>query len=833
MTDTSTPTDPSVDPQVVDPTKVIPTLAAQNTKSVNAAQQADDVLGSFIQTNNQIQAQREANLQSTVTAKNQINDTVQKSTQDFTSTVQPIFQRRVAIANRQAEIAAMNPFERFVKGITSREYNPVALANADKAAQDQLAAQGQMYQATMGVNDTLLKGVQDTYDNNDALLQLHAQDGLQDVQLASQVAGSAQQVFGAEVAGLNAQSDVMRAQSQARQDLLGGMTLDQVNHALTQAHANNGNVIVNGVTLREGELKDLQMSWQDKNLALESRQVALSAGRIDLANAQESRLISHMTGPELEAAVSSGGKYRGQTLNQEALTQALAVSHQRSADIANQSTMTTGVNVGIQAINGLAQNQRYTEQQATGLFGQIPKELQSQGLSIAARVTAFSQGFQDANSKGAGAQYVAQNMPQLQAMQKEQEDLRAQLATRYGGTDKNVQAVAMGWLSGQPVSGETAVKGLITLARNGLPAGTHLTPAAQQQFNTAKAIVQQADAGSAGDSVNSLFNAATGRANTSAAQKETNLESTLTRALQSGYSNNSMSQALASAPRIAATVNDTRGQPLAFSRITPQDFAQAQQSGDAEGYRVIAHNLGIKPQEAEMLFRQGPSGNQMGQLTQKAAAGKRPAPNYAELSAQLQAAQSQGLLKALDLGPRLNGVRPSQAYVEAMNNPEVQKKMMDGTQNQASANLGEYVLNNIAPNSFNQTLYGYGTSLQNAYSTQQNNMRNESIRAAPETMADPYKFTGAALATMKDMSPSERQELTNAVRAAVPTNYSISDSTPIDSAKEISDRIDTWMNTKNPSPALDAIRRKAQAQWTDAKSHARGLLQFQIDHGSQ
>lgn len=815
------------DTSIVDPFGIVDVLKTQNNTAVDRAKQADTFLSSFMAENDKVQVEREANLKAAVEAKAAVNTTVQTESQNLTKTIQPLFQRRTAIADRQAEMVSMNPITRLFKGITDRGYNPTDLARADEAAKQQIQAHGQLFQETMRAQGTILQGIEEGYNSNDAILQLHAANQSQDAQLLTQLAGSAAQVFGAELQGLQAQGEVVRAQSLARQNLLSGMTAEQVNQAFAQANAAPNKVaVVNGVPLRAGELRDLQMSWQEKDLSLRSRQVALAAGQIDLANAQEAKLISHMTSAELESAVAGGGKYRGQTLNQELLTRALAADSQKKNLIADQAFQASGVGVATRAIQSVAQGQEFLRTRSAGIFGQVPREVEQQGLNIAARVTQYQEGLARATQSGAGAAYVAQNMPELQKMQADQMKLAEDLSKRFS-TNRDAQATAMGWLTGQTISGETNVKGLISLARTGLPAGVRLSGAAQQQFQRVQQMVTEHDKGGgpAGQGIDGILGAATGRG-TSATQREQSFINDVTKAMQSSYNATSMNDVIKSAPTIAANVRGENGLPLSLSRVPVQEFNSAVASGDRRGLEIIGRQLNLRPEQVETMFSQGPTGAAF-QNVQK---NKKDA-DFSALQRQLLSAQTQATMVALDqTSVAHDGFKPSAAYAAAMQNPQFQQQVMTGIANRAQGNLGEYIIGGVAPNSFDSTFYQYSQHVGQAYADVQHNALMERARVAPEILGNPVRFADAAIGAVPGITDAEHRALYAAMVSQIQQQpgyrpAGLEDPANTDHPTSEASQIDAIITQgKFADPAIESVRRKAAAAWEQSKASARGSL---------
>ena len=265
------PSDASQTGNVVDAFTAVPQLAQDQAAAQGRASSTDQFIQSVINQTPAILQDRAALLAQKVAAEKTLNDSVQNETQNYSAAVAPIFQKRIAIAGREAELAQMNPIQRMMAGIFSQGHNQDYLDAQDAAAAKQLQALDANHQAILGIHDTVAKVLTSNYENQDAIDQLKLQDNNEQVRMGLQGVASANQVVDTEVAGLKANEQVLRSQALARQQLMDSLTHGQINQAYAQATKQGGTTVINGTPVNAGELKTMADNWSQKELALEVR----------------------------------------------------------------------------------------------------------------------------------------------------------------------------------------------------------------------------------------------------------------------------------------------------------------------------------------------------------------------------------------------------------------------------------------------------------------------------------------------------------------------------------------------------------------------------------
>lgn len=745
---------------VVDPFTIGPTIRAQNQTAVERAKRADDVLTATTSAIDARQEQRLGLLTTAVAAKTDLGRQVADQTTAFRDSVTPIFQRREAIASRMVEYSNMNPFKRALTNLVSFGNDEESLKAKDDALAHQLGVMGAEYQTNMGAANTMLQTIDTQLQGQDSILTLQDANDSVDFQLASQGVGSAQTMFQTSLQGLSAENEIMRGKAQARIDLLSGMQPAQINAALADARKKGGTTIVNGVELRAGELQEASMSWQDKELALQSRQLAIQSQRMDLAAQQEVKIINSMTGPELDAAIQAGGIYRGQRLNQIALTQAYGAMRTRQGLIVDQAGQAGAPALASSMLTAIGGRARQAQGRALSLFGQIPGEMDALDRSLAARMNSYAEGQRAATRAGAGAAYAEANLPAFQAMLKEQQDTWAKMAKKWSGGNADLEAVGLAVLSGSPLNSEQATRGLITMARGGIPAGTKLSGPAAATMARVKALVTQYDAGKPGDDINSLMSRVTGKKPVIDPELIARVQKEVVRQQTSTL----MDSVLQATPAIAAQIMGPDGKPHPFSQVNPQDFLSSVHAGDEEGYRRVGQMLGLKPDQTRTLFSQGTAGPMWAQVVKKD-----PSANFAQLGQQLAALQNQSTLQHLDASPSATATfKPSKAYADLMMSPQYQQAVSRAAQGQMQSSAGDYIVGSIAGQGFDSSFYNYAQSVPRSYAA----LEARSIALVRERQArirstNPWDSTNVALGTIQGISPKDQQSLVAAVRQVV------------------------------------------------------------------
>jgi hypothetical protein len=809
-----------------------PQMAKDSAVAVDRARAADDVLSSFVTTNDQVAQTREANLSKVVAAKKAVSDQVSSEIDGFNQTVTPIFQKREAIAARQTELSQMNPLKRWLLGTVSNQYNDNYLANEQKALTSQLQVHSTDFQTLMGIHDDVVKNLDSVFEGQDSINRLHLENASQDVRLAMQGVGTAQQVLQTEQQGIAANADLIRTQSMARTDLMGSMTPEQVNRAYADATKNGGTTVVNGIPLRAGELKDLGMQWHDKQVTLQSRDLALRANQVELAQTLENQYIGKMSGPEIKAAIANGGKLpNGHMLNQESLTRALAASQQQSTMMADSAVQQSAYGIYANGLKTITAGVQGGLVRAQSLFGTTPDEINRLNNGIAAKLNGISAGAKAAHDAGPEAEraYVAKVLPDIQAIQEAQDKTNKSLADRWSGGDPNLKIIAESWLSGTPVNSESAAKGMIAFARHDIPAGTKLSPGANATIIKVRQIVQQFDGGAAGDSVSAMMAKTTKRAK---GEEDPKLVSAVEQAIRGSYNQTTMDSLFQAAPQIARNIVGPDGQPHPFSRVDPADLSAALRHGDEEGLKVLSRKLGLSPDKTKTLFDAGEGGSQW-----KLYKNQHPDADFGQMARAYNAQQNMATLIALDHSASAKpGFKPSEAYTSLLHNPQFQQQAESLAAAQGGNSPGDYMLHSIAGTHFSSKMFSQADNVAQAQAA----IRQRTLQQATETSMklrnlNPVDSARVALHAIPGLSAPEAELL---LQHTIPLANAQSNANGTVSADGYSGAIDSVIqHQKFQDPNLERIRRTAAAAWPQIRPQVNkgimGLLAAPVDYGNQ
>lgn len=817
--------------QVVDPFKVTPQMAKDAQTTVDRARQTDDLMTGFIAAASENDKAKEQVLSQQVAAKQGILAEADKDTESLKATAVPIFQRRQAIADREADLAAMNPLKRGIMSIFSLSHNQTWLEQQDKALANRLQTHAQSYQTLMGLRADKLKQIDAEAENQTALNDLHVTNMGLDVQRHQQLTGSASQIFSTEVQGLEGQVSVLRAQGAARADILSGLTAPQVNAALADATSKGGQTVINGVTLRAGELKDLSMQWKEKDISLQSRALALQASQLNLAEAHEQRYWSHASLPEIENAMRTGKMPDGTSANQELLGRAFIGAQQRNQAVAGAVGQSGNLEQLVGTTKALATDVARASQRASTLFSNLPPEMQVQADAITTQISGLAGKVAEAQSKGVGEQYATQALAQIQELRQKYRKVVTDQAAKWGGGDKDLTAIAVASMTGDALNPMDSAQGLIKLARTGLPPGTQLTPQAQGILNQVKTVVTNYDSKGApgmnkpGDAWSSF---ASGGKKPNPKEVSTDLTQEVIQTITKAYTGSSLTEGVKSAPTLARTVPDSQDptKPHPFTRVNPQDYYQAVATGDEMGYQVLAKALGINANEAKRMFTKPTDEDTKKTLKMNGADGRPETLTFAEAKTRLTAIQTSQMLTALDHSNSATpGFKPSSAYVDLWSNPDFQNKLTGALDSRSKAtSAGDYAIHSIAGTQLGTSVQGFSGLLQRqaAANDQQQYQRRVQV-AAKLRNSDPVTSALITVHSVPGLDTASGNRLVTAIANQYQADRGAGPAADVANlAKDavlgqrpFADYIDqTIMQGKFQDPQLERIRQIAAKDWT-------------------
>lgn len=753
----------------------------------------------------------------------QIASTKQSIFQDFSireadleAKIKPLQERRQAIVDRIASLDAMSPLERRIKSAFNSDYDPRVLRGRLERVEMQLEG----HQKTYSELNTLRSGVAalsvDANSADVAALDAQSHTILADAQLLGQVAGAVHSNLDATLLPGQLQADQIRLQNVAKAQLLGNMTVERVNQLYQQAQTSpDGTITIDGTKLTVGELQTQARNSQQRDLSFRSMKAAYAAGDMQLAQEQESQFIDHMTPEQVNEALKAGGKYQGHQLSLSKLTAALAQTTAMRNQSVNEAVNTTAVGFSAGMLKDLQNQFNVTTHRATEMFGNTPGEMSAALNSSAAQLNAWSQGLNDANSRGVGKEYIASTVDQISALRKNWDDTVTRIASKWGGGKPELAAVAENYIRGNPLSGDAALKGLIVMARSGgVPNGTRLQGPALAAWQTAQAVVKDWDSPNpqAGDSLQALME-------NNKSKKDTDLMRVLQTRVAAVYANGLADSIMTSLPALARQVRDPANptRPHPFAAVNRDDFIAAIRHGDSEGFAKAGQELGINAQQAQAMFNAGTEKNPLWDQIKKAKGYTDG--DFATLSQRLQAQQMVGTLQALDASHSAHpGFSPAKAFVSFLNSEEAQAKIGQPVQSYGNSGFGSFLISSSSGGGFQDAFSNYSQGVAATYQNLHSDNLRARIKQQRSIAGDPWTRMNAVLRAA-DLTPQEAQVLLHATKPLVNTNQ-----------PDMGDRVMPGIGMPFGNPGFDAItnivrnhrfedkqvetiRKKAASQW--------------------
>lgn len=750
----------------------------------------------------EINATQEAQL----AARQQVNDAkagvfeeMRGANEQLIEQARPLFQTREAIARRRSELASMNPIERAIKGTFDPNYNATDLRARDQAATQELEVLDQKNKYIGALQESITKIMEAEYSDQASFWNLYSDSHKEDIALMNQSVAVADAKFTDAMKGLDAQTSLIRAQGLARQDTLSQMDEAQVGAALEQAKASpQGHAIVNGVPVGIGELTQLQNNFRDQAMALESRQLALESNKLQLAEQYEDQAIKNMTPVEIDAAINAGGVFKGQQLDVTKLAQA----KQAVNVIKNQQLQELETNNSFGASKQLTRMIKDTmigtSQRMQAMMGEVPMEQRNLMEGTAAELQLITKGIEEAEAKGVAKEFYAGQVAKKQMLLKKQDELITDIAKRWAGGNKEMTAVGEAWLRGQPMTSEVAIRGLITMARNGKPAGMKMDGVTAQVFKRVEQVVRNNDSPKAGQDPTAMF----GNDPQSQAEKARKLIQDVRRAVESTYNDIAVTAVLDQTPEMAAKVRVNGGQVHPFARVKGETFKMALAYGEQEARK----RAGVQPGQ----------------------------PIPADKLAQAQADEIQFTLEALDARASEPGFSPSRAYADLMGNSQYRAMVGSMSQSMARGSFGGFVTQSAAGGDFNQQFDVYGRNVVQGYQAMQAARTRNKIMQQRSLLADPWDRSRSVM-VLGGVDTRDADLLLRTIRPMViqlagPAGQieqpgMIQNLMGDPSEEQLAARHDVFevvqdviMNRKLADPALDKIRQRAAAKWMESRN---------------
>ena len=789
---------------VVNPFTEAGDVERANATTQERASVADQVLAGAVTASEEVRRQQMEALRTTVEAKKGISEHQREVTQQLIERSRPIFQSRQAIADRRVQLASMNPLEAALKGIFNPNYNREYLDGTERALAGQVDALNQAYEQDFKLHQNLTNLAAADYAADNEMFQLQLANHGEDVRNAVLSWESGNRILQTELQGIQGNSAVIHAQTVARDEIMSGLSDGQLNEAIARADAGTGETTVNGVTLRKPDLLELRQNRQSRLLDMETRQLAIESNRQSVADKAEERILENMSKSEVQQAIRDGGKFQGQQFDVVKLGGRLQQLQAISEQSVQQQMMQDSGHVAATMLNGIAQQQTSYMQRMIGLFGNTTPEFDSFSRGMTATLRQWTDGLKKAQAAGTASEFMALNMPQLQAMTEQQTKVVDESIKRWSGGNQHAYNVGRAWVRGEPLDSGSAMRGLIHFARNGLPAGIQMSGPSARVFKVVQEEVNKPDdtKGSAGEKENRLIQRIQGR-------------------VAGVYNSNVLNNIIQRVPVIAKGIM-VNGKPHPLSRVSQGDWIQAIHDGDEIGYQRAATQLNMNPADFKSMLAQGESSP----LWQQRKTGlPREQQSIGYWTRQTQAHQNRATLERLDtLRPDL-GFRPSQALRDLMVNPQFNEAATNEMRIHERGSFGGFVTGAAAAGGLHSSFQNYADGVVAAYGARASNIKSITQQRAEELKWDPMARMRFVLGAIDGLSDADERKLSSYIYKtfSTPTNLldNVVDRTvPFGPGiegggdREINSRIDQFiLGGKAEDPDIERIRKHAARQW--------------------
>jgi hypothetical protein len=500
---------------------------------------------------------------------------------------------------------------------------------------------------------------------------------------------------------------------------------------------------------------------------------------------------------EIDAAINNGGMHKGQQLDMAKLAQQKQALNVLKTQQLNDVETQSSYGQSKQLTQVIRDTMIGTSRRMSAMMGSVPQEQRALMEGTAAELQLITKGIEEAERKGVAKEYYAGQVARKQMLLKKQDELISGVAKRWAGGSADMQAVGEAWLRGQPMTNETAIKGLIGMARNGKPAGMQMDGISAQVFKMVERVVQAEDSPKAGQTPADMM---AGPMN--AAEKQRRLVQRVRQAVEATYNDTMVDSVLSQTPELAAKIR-SNGQVHPFARVRGEDFRMALAYGNQEAYK----RNGLKPGEAIP-------------------------PN---LVAKIQSDEIAATLEALDARASEPGFVPSRAFADLMGNSQYRGMVGQMAQNAHTSGFGAFVSGSAAGGDFAQQFDIYSRNVQRGYAANTAAQTNNRILQKRSLLADPWDRSSSVM-RLGGLTARESDRLNQALRPEVNRRASMASQVPQpgmlegyvhgpndDQLMARHDMFETIQETilgvKLQDPELEALRKRAAKGWAESRQN--------------
>jgi hypothetical protein len=763
--------------------------------------------------------------------RNIVNDFANREA-DLESKIRPLMAKREQIAAKLEALDSMNPLDRRFKAIFNpNEYDPRMLRGQLERTESAIGVYESNYKELNGLRAGVAAASVDAETADIGLLNTAAQNTLSQAQLYGQVAGAVKQNVADHLFPLQSHVNVLQLQEATKRSLLGRLTTEKTVSLFQQAQSSpDGTVTLDGVKLTVGELQDAARQAQGQDITFRNMVNAFKTGDLETSRAMESDYIDHMSPEQITEALKNQGQIVGADgkpyqLSVTHLTTALEASTRLRDNQVSEVIKNTAVGLAGGLVKQLGSQVQFSGQRAKEMFGNLPGEYQNYLNGFTTQIQAWTKGLNEANQRGVGKEYIASTSGSLDALQKGLDGTIKTIADKWGGGKAELSAVADSYLRGNPISGDAALKGLVVIARSGMPAGSQLTGPAAQAMAVARATVQEWDHPQAGDSLDALLKGGS--------KKETDLQRLVQQRVSAVYADSMADSIIKDLPQLSRSVRDPNdpNKLHPFTRVSSEDFRMAVAHGDSSAYQVLGEKMGVDAATAKRIFSSGTESDEW-----KAVASKKGYNNdtFNQLYQTLQATQMAETISALDAShSSAPGFSAGKAYVDFLQTPEVRNRVKQAAQSYGASSFGSFLLSSSAGGGFADAWDGYADSMSAVYMQQHSKELRNRINQQRSIGGDPWVRVNA-VTRAAGLSQQESSYLLQHIKPLVAINNA-SDSSLLGTGQLAGSLIqnrdagnfdsisNVLRNQQLDDPVAEKLRKKVATQW-DTMSALTGTI---------
>lgn len=655
-----------------------------------ALEAQDKFLTHFDETIQGVQDRRRARVETNVETRRGINDTVEAETRSMIERVQPVLAQRAETAQQLERIASMSPLERGVRGIFDLNYNQDYLERRLGDFDTVLQSVGSDYQYLTNLRERLIQTVDRTDTNESQLEQLDITELDEEGRSLNLSLQAANQSFTFLGDTLAANENIVRAQVAATDRFLSERTTgDLVTLEGQAARAEGGRLVVDGVEMSLGEIRNRRIGSQAQDMAFEHQQMALAQGRQEASDRAATMWARNATRVQLEAAINNGGMAgNGMRIPQDVLTAQLADRMQRQELIAGTAQLADPSRALGQNLHGFANEMRTVSGRAQSMFGALPPEFGSYARTITQELAGIATRMRQATEQGRPEVAAALNQ-RLEALRGQFLTRIEQVATRHAGGNASVAGWIRSYLTGADIDAGQAADAMAYYAQRGsMPAGMRSSPQARAAFQAARQAVENVDR-----SIQQRGGQAP-----SQPERQRLYREEIQRLTPQAYNGNSFNILMDEIPAMAARLRDP------FAGVSRQDFQTARSAADSVPFQEIGRQLGISADNARLLFAGDGSGYRG---TDRAALVTRI--QNENLRGVLVARQQQVFIEHLDSSPSASPTfRPSRALAEFLQRPEMYRSAGNMELLSRNTSYGDFLVSGMTQGSLAERFQQWG-----------------------------------------------------------------------------------------------------------------------------